>query len=150
VRRCPREDETTVIARAVDERQLLPEKDIAAPMHHASRTTTARYLHSDGKSRAAAIAAMPDLSYPQRHRATGTHGKSDPACPALAQQCGRGRTLADKTAEVAVAQNVTVSQGESRISRESKGNDDSGPLAELADAVDSKSTARKGVSVRVR
>jgi len=57
----------------------VPEKDIAASMHHASRTTTARYLHRDRKAKRAAIDAMPDLSYSSAGReaqaATGTHGK---------------------------------------------------------------------------
>src|SRR4029078_7525371 len=40
----------------------VPEKDIAASMHHANRSTTARYLHSDRASMGAAVAALPDLS----------------------------------------------------------------------------------------
>jgi integrase len=40
----------------------VPEKDIAKSMHHASRTTTARYLHGDRRSAAKAVAALPDLS----------------------------------------------------------------------------------------
>ena len=49
-------------------------KDIAASMHHASRTTTARYLHTDSKALAAAVARLPDLSYPLSDVATGTDG----------------------------------------------------------------------------
>ena len=52
----------------------VPEKDIARSMHHASRTTTARYLHGDRRSAARAVAALPDLSYPEAAAATGTHG----------------------------------------------------------------------------
>ncbi len=52
----------------------VPEKDIAASMHHASRTTTTRYLHADRKAVSRAIGAMPDLSYPVRAVATGTDG----------------------------------------------------------------------------
>ena len=54
---------------------------IAASMHHASRRTTQRYLHSDRKAVAGAIAAMPDLAYTTKQAATGTDG----ACAALAQ-----------------------------------------------------------------
>jgi integrase len=48
------------------------EKDIAMSMHHASRTTTTRYLHGDRKVIASALAGMPDFS-PQKQVATGTH-----------------------------------------------------------------------------
>ena len=58
----------------------VPEKDIAASMHHASRTTTARYLHSDRRAIAKAVALMPELA------ATGTDGTdSTPPCATLAQ-----------------------------------------------------------------
>jgi len=57
----------------------VPEKDIAASMHHANRTTTTRYLHGDRDSRHAAIGKLPDLE-PQRQIATGTDGRTpDPA-----------------------------------------------------------------------
>ena len=52
----------------------VPEKDIAASMHHASRRTTERYLHSDQKAVRSAIDAMPDLAYPLPAIATGTAG----------------------------------------------------------------------------
>ena len=52
----------------------VPEKDIAASMHHATRKTTARYLHSGREAVARAIDAMPDLSYPPAQVATGTNG----------------------------------------------------------------------------
>jgi integrase len=55
----------------------VPEKDIAASMHHASRATTARYLHADRQSLDAAIGVLPDLDYPQALVATGTNG-ADP------------------------------------------------------------------------
>ena len=73
----------------------VPEKDIAASMHHTSRTTTARYLHSDRKARGAAIGAMPDLSYPQKNSATGTLDTQPDATPdaiACAAACATGRT----------------------------------------------------------
>src|SRR4029453_8837124 len=54
----------------------VPEKDIAASMHNASRTRTAPYLHSERKARGTAIGAMPDLDYAQTRVATGTHGKA--------------------------------------------------------------------------
>jgi hypothetical protein len=67
----------------------VPEKDIAASMHHSNRSTTARYLHSDRRAVNAAIGAMPDLFYSQRQRAvaTGTNGPepepvSNAACAA--------------------------------------------------------------------
>lgn len=41
----------------------VPEKDIAESMHHASRVTTRRYLHSRRPELARAIAALPDVSY---------------------------------------------------------------------------------------
>jgi hypothetical protein len=50
----------------------VPEKDFAASMHHASRKTTERYLHSGRKSLASAIAAMPDLTYTLPALKTGT------------------------------------------------------------------------------
>ena len=52
----------------------VPEKDIAASMHHASRATTARYLHSSSQSLDAAIGALPDLIHPQANVASGTDG----------------------------------------------------------------------------
>ena len=52
----------------------VPEKDIAASMHHTNRSTTARYLHSGRKALSSAIDALPDLSYPQAQVATGTDG----------------------------------------------------------------------------
>ncbi len=63
----------------------VPEKDIAASMHHASRTTTARYLHADKQTQARAIAALPDLPYPQKNVATGTDGSAPD--PKFADAC---------------------------------------------------------------
>src|SRR5215207_8656770 len=37
-----------------------------ASTHHASRTTTARHLHSSRKSVGAAVALLPDLSYDRK------------------------------------------------------------------------------------
>ncbi len=53
----------------------VPEKDIAKSMHHASRTTTARYMHADRERVSKAIERLPDLSYTLPKLATGTAGK---------------------------------------------------------------------------
>ena len=65
------------------------EKDIAKSMHHTSTKTTRRYLHSSRRDVERAVAALPDLSYPQAQQnvATGTNGpeptaNSDVACAA--------------------------------------------------------------------
>ena len=42
----------------------VPEKDIAASMHHASRATTARYLHSGRSSLRRAVDSLPDVGPP--------------------------------------------------------------------------------------
>jgi len=55
---------------------LRADAGVAASMHHAGRTTTARYLHTDSKALAAAVARLPDLSYPLSDVATGTDGTS--------------------------------------------------------------------------
>lgn len=72
----------------------VPEKDIAASMHHANRATTVRYLHSDRRSVGAAVATLPDLSYPAAQTATGTDGakpdKTDPET--LRKACAAGRS----------------------------------------------------------
>ena len=78
----------------------VPEKDIAASMHHASRTTTARYLHADRKAVKAAIDAMPDLSYSssprgvqrEAQKATGTHGAEAMKDDGLRKACATPRT----------------------------------------------------------
>ena len=133
----------------------VPEKDIAASMHHASRTTTARYLHSDQKQVSAAIAALPDLSYPVPALATGTDGRpvvsgGQVACPSA---CPTGNSPVESggVGGANVANRQSVGNVEmSAVSGDSALNGKIGLLAELADAVDSKSTARKGVSVRLR
>jgi integrase len=128
----------------------VPEKDIAASMHHASRTTTARYLHSGRKSVRSAIDAMPDLAYSQQAIATGTNGSEATSNPnACAAACATGRTPVESG-----GQNDGSEQKVESLKRAQKrGKYDKstyGPLAELADAMDSKSLARKGVSVRLR
>ena len=52
------------------------EKDIAASMHHASRMTTARYIHTDRKSVAKADEFLPDMAA-VKQLATGTEGKAE-------------------------------------------------------------------------
>src|SRR5262249_43544196 len=114
----------------------VPEKDIAASMHHASRTTTARYLHSDREAVSKAIAVLPDLSYKLPSLATGTDDCLSNACPTGTSRMesggvGRGfRRVADAVASVE----------KSEVSAIIGGNPGNGLLAELADAVDSKST----------
>jgi integrase len=54
----------------------VPEKDIAKSMHHASRTTTERYMHSDRSRVSKAIDQLPDLSFKAPMLATGTDGKT--------------------------------------------------------------------------
>ena len=55
----------------------VPEKDIAEPMHHSSRATTQRDLHSRRPELARAVAALPDVSYvpePPKSRRRGKSG----------------------------------------------------------------------------
>jgi integrase len=69
----------------------VPEKDIAASMHHASRKTTERYIHADRQSMARAMGSMPDLSLPTRNIATGTNGPeatTEASCPCSAHATG--------------------------------------------------------------
>ena len=130
----------------------VPEKDIAASMHHASRTTTARYLHTDRKAARAAIDAMPDLSSPQRHAATGTAG-AEPEGPRLTIACPTGRSSAESGGLKRggkVGSSDPDSAAETRETAKTPGETGSGLLAELADAMDSKSIVRKDVSVRLR
>jgi len=54
----------------------VPEKDIAESMHHASRTTTKRYMHAGRQRVSKAIDTLPDLSYTLPKLATGTDGNS--------------------------------------------------------------------------
>jgi hypothetical protein len=140
----------------------VPEKDIAASMHHASRTTTARYMHSDRAAVSLAIGRLPDLSIPARQIATGTDGKPGNGATAATNEanaahlCRTCATLASKVESG--GENAELRPGgESARTLETTGvsailpqNQRHGLLAELADAVDSKSTARKGISVRLR
>jgi hypothetical protein len=123
----------------------VPEKDIAKPIHHSSRTTTARYLHSDQKAIANAIAALPDLSYPESDVANGTDCFTT-ALPPQSSPIEPGGVGGKNGQRDAGAKSLGET-GESAISDEKLKN---GLLAELADALDSKSNARKGVSVRLR
>jgi integrase len=137
----------------------VPEKDIALSMHHASRATTARYLHSDRTAVSLAIGRLPEIAEPMRQIATGTADGPKESTEVIisALTCAKlvqrepwpndpnglnrhfrpGADLAgniDKTSDSAILPE----------------NEYHGLLAELADAVDSKSTARKGISVRLR
>ncbi len=62
------------------------EKDIAKSMHHSSRKTTARYLHSDRKRVTQAISALPDLAYTIPALATGTDDANISLSPNLPPQ----------------------------------------------------------------
>jgi integrase len=75
----------------------VPEKDIAASMHHASRTTTARYLHSDQQSVSKAIAAMPDLLYLPGVIAKGDDGSAKESLPRDCPELAQLATLGGKT-----------------------------------------------------
>ena len=140
----------------------VPEKDIAASMHHASRTTTARYLHSDRKSAGEAIATFPDLSPPQRQVATGTNG-AEPMPPRELKPAQGKKPCAlpcakDSTGLDAIGQSEKTGRAVKCVgtventddSGKNAGTTSYGPLAELADAMDSKSIFRKEVSVRLR
>ena len=121
----------------------VPEKDIAASMHHASRKTTQRYIHADRESVARAIGAMPDLSYPKQV-ASGTDDRplANP-WPTAATSMDSGGQISG----VSLQSQVAVSSADTS---KTSVNPQLGLLAELADAMDSKSIARKGVSVRLR
>jgi len=126
----------------------VPEKEIAASMHHASRKTTARYLHTNREAVASAIAALPDLSYPMADVATGTDNQScfTTALPLKNFSMESGGVGSQNHRDHDSAESLGKT-GESAISDEKL---KFGLLAELADALDSKSNARKGVSVRLR
>ncbi len=132
----------------------VPEKDIGASLHHAPNSrVTARYLHADQKSVARAIAALPDLSYPHRQKATGTDGRAADETVSLRIPCAVGRTLVDSGGQSDENGPQRESVGSLENLRTSAKNGEekkNGLLAELADAPDSKSCARKGVSVRLR
>jgi integrase len=142
----------------------VPEAAIARSMHHASRATTARYIHVDREQAGQAVGALPDVLYPkhaEQQRATGTDGPLPPdedddepppgrrrplprprngggprlsnACAPLGKRADAGGQNDPKGIKSADAEK----HGNADVSRE---NSASGPLAELADAVDSKST----------
>jgi hypothetical protein len=135
----------------------VPEKDIAASMHHASRTTTARYMHSDRAALSLAIGRLPELSIPARQIATGTDGApravADVAKKILRKPCAAGTSkLESNGVNAGLASShetagTIESTGASAILPQIQ---HPGLLAELADAVDSKSTARKGISLPLR
>jgi hypothetical protein len=131
------------------------EKDIAASMHHASRTTTARYLHTGRKAVVTAVASVPDLDYPSPQLATGTAGpEPDPNNSLrLSAAWAAGRTTSDNLGHIggsSTVEEVADSEPVTAISEIKPEKGHHGLVAELADAVDSKSTAFTGVSVRLR
>lgn len=132
--------------------------NIAASMHHASKKTTERYLHADRRNVAQAIGHMPDLSIPQRQVRTGTDGataetepdkrnvlrnvapnKQSPCNPhatGTSQVDSGGQN--DGGAVDSPTAGFTPKTAKSAVSGD-KPTD--GLLAELADAMDSKSIA---------
>ena len=129
----------------------VPEKDIAASMHHASRTTTARYLHSDRRAVARAVAALPDMSYPQPAVATGTNGPEPSGGTGtrpktLCKPCAGSRRRANLDEQSRAAgprREEANSPGKAGGSAEIGEESNIGSLAELADAMDSKSITQK-------
>jgi hypothetical protein len=122
----------------------VPEKDIAASMHHASRTTRVRYLHADRQSVSRAIGAMADLSYPTKAVATGTNGPEPMESgqdfrKTFATVCIPVESRGESEALEREAQTVTKAGGCEKNTVVSG----LGPLAELADAMDSKSISQK-------
>ncbi len=77
----------------------VPEKDIAASMHHASRTTTVRYLHSDRAAVRAAVATLPSIT-PTKQRATGTDGKPVENPNPLRKPCAARYTPVDSSGQI--------------------------------------------------
>src|SRR4051812_9095075 len=126
-------------------------------MHHVSRTTTARYLHSGLKAVGSAIDAMPDLAYPQAQVATGTNGPEANQTAYTADACATACAKPQRPMAVGGGKGSDAEKGGPTINPAKHagndhlpGNEQPGLLAELADAMDSKSIARKGVSVRLR
>ena len=99
----------------------MPEKDIAASMHHASRATALRYLQSDRKAMGAAIAALPDLDYSQGQKAvaTGIDGKvTDPGSrSSLRKHCATGAILVDTPGRFAKRRKRGICRKKPGISR---------------------------------
>lgn len=129
----------------------VPEKDIAASMHHASRKTTARYLHSDRKARRSAIDAMPDLAYTsgtESAAATGTNGPEPTPgeTPACTDACTTGRSRVESGGQNDDPDDEPprlTKPGKLREIGDSRDSLNTGLLAELADAMDSKSISQK-------
>jgi hypothetical protein len=129
----------------------VPQKDIQASLHHTSGRTTERYLHTRQSALVVAIGQLP-LVKPSRlvipALATGTDGKvaAPPAAPPAAPTTsgmvrdGAVKVKNEQSGKLAISSQI----------RDSALHSQDGLLAELADALDSKSCARKGVSVRLR
>ncbi len=122
----------------------VPAKDIQASMHHTNPTTTARYLHTSRKSAAAAIGAMPDLSYPLAQLATGTAGPEHH--PDLRNPCATGCTSLDSAGREAEFRADTKSpdyRGNTGKSAVAASNARNSPRGGTADATDLKSVDPK-------
>jgi integrase len=110
----------------------VPEKDIAKSMHHASRTTTARYMHSDRQRVSKAIDRLPDLSYTLPMMATGTDGNS--LAPNLSP--GPDFSRPDASSCDQLAGMVEDSESLGNIRRNAESSDDpasSGQIAQLVE-----------------
>ena len=108
------------------------ESVIAKSMHHASRKTTARYIHASDDALADAISNLPSMPAIQKQRATGTYGAEPDGC--LRKACATGQTDMDSGGQNEAERTLdfgakTLESPENRP----------GLVAELADATDSKS-----------
>jgi len=123
--------------------------------HSTISLTMDRYTHLRREDLAGALDVLPDLSSPIRQAAlaTGTDGKQADnfVSPSLSLNGEIGR---NPVAFGAINSGLLATDGTSgKINRNSsfpEGKVPVGLLAELADAMDSKSIARKGISVRLR
>jgi len=110
----------------------VPEKDIAKSMHHASRVTTARYMHSDRQRVSKAIDTLPDLSYTLPKMATGTDGNS--LAPSLSPRGDFSRPDAPGCVQLASAVEDSESIGNMRPNAEFPSDSaQSGQVAQLVE-----------------
>jgi hypothetical protein len=120
--------------------------------HSTITLTMDRYTHLRREDLAGALNPLPDLSSPRKAAIlTGTDGPENRLSPDLSLD-SEFRHISVESSEAKTDQ---VRSEESLGNTEENGgfleqNVSIGLLAELADALDSKSNARKGVSVRLR
>ncbi len=120
--------------------------------HSTITLTMDRYTHLRREDLAGALDALPDLSSArQAAMRTGTDGENISLSPSLPPNREFQRTTANtggvKSDRVASRESLGNTVQNTGFS---ESNSTNGLLAELADALDSKSNARKGVSVRLR